>query len=130
MKKIIVLSVFVLGLLFTIQNVAQAMTTYKEGCTATTAFSGVTGEKCATGNVLGGSTAGSDQVPLPPVYNNDPYPLPPVPYSDCSKASAPSITVLSPNGGEVYQAGQQIKVQWSTCNVYVNDQSLPLLEYT
>jgi hypothetical protein len=31
--------------------------------------------------------------------------------------SAPSITVLSPNGGEVYQAGQQISVKWTTGNV-------------
>ncbi len=31
-------------------------------------------------------------------------------------APAPSIKVISPNGGEVYQAGQQIKVLWSSCN--------------
>jgi peptidoglycan hydrolase-like protein with peptidoglycan-binding domain len=34
----------------------------------------------------------------------------------CS-ATAPSITVLSPNGGEVYKAGQQITVKWRSCNI-------------
>lgn len=28
----------------------------------------------------------------------------------------PQIEVLSPNGGEIYQAGQQVTVQWRSCN--------------
>jgi len=35
---------------------------------------------------------------------------------DCV-TSQPSITVLSPNGGETYTAGQQIEVKWKSCNV-------------
>lgn len=37
--------------------------------------------------------------------------------STCVPTSAPSITVISPNGGEVYQAGQQTTVTWTSCNV-------------
>ncbi len=31
--------------------------------------------------------------------------------------SPPSVTVTSPNGGEVYAAGQQITVTWTSCNL-------------
>ena len=33
----------------------------------------------------------------------------------------PSIKVLSPNGGEIYQAGNQITVKWTSCNVPASD---------
>jgi len=36
--------------------------------------------------------------------------------STCTPTSTPYIKVLSPNGGEVYQAGQQIEVKWESCN--------------
>ncbi len=36
---------------------------------------------------------------------------------DCMSNSSPSVTVLTPNGGEVYQAGQQIEVKWKSCNI-------------
>jgi len=39
--------------------------------------------------------------------------------SACTSTSAPSITVLSPNGGETFTAGQQITVKWSSCNIPV-----------
>ncbi len=39
------------------------------------------------------------------------------PDTTCSSVSDPSIIVLSPNGGEVYQAGQQITVKWKSCNI-------------
>jgi hypothetical protein len=35
----------------------------------------------------------------------------------CDSNSKPSITVLSPNGGETFTAGQQVKVTWKSCNV-------------
>ncbi|MEI7810744.1 MAG: peptidoglycan-binding protein, partial [bacterium] len=35
----------------------------------------------------------------------------------CTPASTPSITILSPSGGEVFIAGQQITVKWKSCNV-------------
>jgi len=35
---------------------------------------------------------------------------------------APSITVLSPNGGEIYEAGQKITVNWKTSNIPTNTQ--------
>jgi hypothetical protein len=35
----------------------------------------------------------------------------------CLASMAPRIVVTSPNGGEVYQPGQQITVKWTSCNV-------------
>jgi len=35
----------------------------------------------------------------------------------CLPATAPWIKVVSPNGGETYVAGQQITVEWTSCNV-------------
>jgi hypothetical protein len=35
----------------------------------------------------------------------------------CNATSAPYITLLSPNGGESYVAGQQVTVNWKTCNI-------------
>lgn len=35
----------------------------------------------------------------------------------CSPTSVSSIKVLSPNGGEVFMAGQQVTVRWSSCNI-------------
>ena len=35
----------------------------------------------------------------------------------CASTSAPSITVLSPNGGELYTGGQQFTVKWKSCNI-------------
>lgn len=35
----------------------------------------------------------------------------------CAPNSAPWIKVISPNGGEVYQAGQVFTPEWTTCNI-------------
>jgi hypothetical protein len=40
----------------------------------------------------------------------------------------PSITVLSPNGGEVFQAGQQITLKWESCNIPATQPVLIVLE--
>jgi hypothetical protein len=37
--------------------------------------------------------------------------------STCDVNTTPSMTILSPNGGEVYQDGQQITVTWKNCNI-------------
>ena len=39
------------------------------------------------------------------------------PQTACDPSTPPSITVVSPNGGEVYSAGQQITIEWESCNV-------------
>jgi hypothetical protein len=44
----------------------------------------------------------------------------PVNLTACDSTNTPSITVLSPNGGEVYIAGQQIEVKWESCNLPAN----------
>jgi hypothetical protein len=38
----------------------------------------------------------------------------------CS-GTTPSITVVSPNGGQTYTAGQQITVSWTSCNIPAGD---------
>ncbi len=43
--------------------------------------------------------------------------LPPPPPTTCNINSIPSIKVLSPNGGEIYQAGEPIPIKWKTCNI-------------
>lgn len=48
----------------------------------------------------------------------------------CVSTATPSINVLSPNGGEVYQVGQKIKVTWSTCNTLASDQVMIILKST
>lgn len=40
----------------------------------------------------------------------------------CKTEDKAWIKVLSPNGGEVYQAGQQVTVKWKTCNLLRTDQ--------
>ncbi len=35
----------------------------------------------------------------------------------CAADATPSITVVSPSGGEVYTAGQTITVQWTSCGI-------------
>jgi len=49
----------------------------------------------------------------PVVENNQPVKV----ASECAPNSASSLKVLSPNGGEAYNAGQKITVKWSSCNV-------------
>ncbi len=44
------------------------------------------------------------------------------PIAKCLPTSTPSVTILSPNGGETYTAGQQITVKWKTCNLLSTDQ--------
>ncbi|MFH1608589.1 MAG: hypothetical protein ABH951_01045 [Patescibacteria group bacterium] len=39
------------------------------------------------------------------------------PSSPCASTAQPSITILSPNGGETYTAGQQITIKWTSCNL-------------
>jgi len=48
--------------------------------------------------------------------NNNSIAVPGGPVSRCNSTTAPWVKVLSPNGGEVYQAGQQITVKWESCN--------------
>lgn len=37
--------------------------------------------------------------------------------ANCNPSSVPSITVLSPNGGEVYTVGQNVNFTWKSCNI-------------
>lgn len=43
--------------------------------------------------------------------------------------SIPSITVLSPNGGEVYRVGQQIPVKWKTTSIPADAKITPVFIY-
>lgn len=44
-----------------------------------------------------------------PVVNNT--------QTDCNKNSPSTLKLISPNGGEVYKAGDKIMVRWESCNV-------------
>lgn len=39
---------------------------------------------------------------------------------NCTQNSTPSIKVISPNGGEIYKAGDKINVKWESCNLSSN----------
>lgn len=57
--------------------------------------------------------------------NNQPAPQTPPPSNAkvgglCTPTSSPSITVISPNGGELWKIGQTYAVNWSTCNAPAN----------
>ena len=39
----------------------------------------------------------------------------------CNPSDPKSITVISPNGGEIYSSGQQISVKWKSCNIPTNE---------
>lgn len=41
--------------------------------------------------------------------------------SNCASNDPPSITLISPNGGEAFQSSQQITVTWKSCNISQND---------
>ena len=59
-------------------------------------------------------------------------PLPP-PHTACTIINnhpVPSITVTSPNGGEVYLAGQSGTVQWTDCNIPNNTAVMVSLIYS
>lgn len=47
----------------------------------------------------------------------------------CDSTTPPSITVLSPNGGETYTAGQKITLKWKTCNISANALLTVYLDY-
>ncbi|MCE9585687.1 hypothetical protein K8Q94_03655 [Candidatus Nomurabacteria bacterium] len=53
------------------------------------------------------------QQQTPPPANNPPQQQTPPPTPTCN----PSITVLSPNGGEIYHVGQTVTVKWKSCNL-------------
>ena len=52
----------------------------------------------------------------PSVITNPTPTEPPIATTDCDSSTAPYIKVLSPNGGETYNAGQKITVKWTSCN--------------
>lgn len=64
------------------------------------------------------------QQQTPPPANN-----PPPQQAGCNSNSPSTIKVLSPNGGEVYQAGQQITVKWKSCNVTPNSIGIILIKH-
>lgn len=72
------------------------------GCTSTLRYSPTSGVLCGSQNVIPVVTCSVGQN-----FNSTTGQL-------CSEI--PSITILSPNGGEVYQVGQQITVKWISSN--------------
>ena len=62
-------------------------------------------------------------LPTPPVQNNQV-----VNNTNCLLTTAPWIKVLSPNGGETYTAGQQVKIKWQSCNIPTERKVLIVLD--
>jgi hypothetical protein len=56
---------------------------------------------------------GTIATPIGPITTNPNDPG----WTKLCKDRKPHLQVLSPNGGETYQAGQQITVKWRSCNV-------------
>lgn len=53
----------------------------------------------------------------------------PAPSLRCSTMdTTPRIGVMNPNGGEVYQSGEQVLVKWSSCNVAATQQVVVALQ--
>jgi hypothetical protein len=49
--------------------------------------------------------------------------------TDCPSTTPPSVAVLLPNGGEMYEAGQSFQVKWKSCNVpYLHNLKLSLVD--
>jgi hypothetical protein len=44
-------------------------------------------------------------------------PVRPSSSANCASSDMPSITVLSPNGGEIYKAGEKMSIKWTSCNM-------------
>lgn len=87
---------------------------YLPGCTSYEGFSTTTGQSCKLPTATtypAGCTSNVGYSPTTGVSCNRPNP------TNCTSASAPSVTVLSPNGGETYTAGQQVTVRWTSCNI-------------
>lgn len=61
------------------------------------------------------STAGSPQTPQD--YSDEYFSLSSPSTPICDAVTAPYITVVSPNGGQTFSAGQTIPVAWTSCNV-------------
>ncbi len=81
------------------------------GCTSTSGYSLTTGQPCGASPVA----------PLPKVCNVEGQTFTVADGQPCVLPSTTSsITVLSPNGGEVFQPGQQITVKWNTTGISSN----------
>ena len=90
------------------------------GGTSSSPTSGSTTVDCQFGEIFSYSTG--QKCPKAPVVPSTPFipstpVIPSTPFIPSTPTITPSITVLSPNGGEVYQAGQQITVKWKGPNV-------------
>jgi len=76
-----------------------------------------------TARLILSQSQGGQQLPPPPPppqltdADQRPGPQEPLPPRECNRTTQPWIEVVSPNGGEVYQAGQRIEVKWRNCNM-------------
>ncbi len=52
-----------------------------------------------------------------PNNNSQQQQTPPPQQVGCASSTTPSITVLSPNGGEIYSNTAAVKVKWKSCNI-------------
>lgn len=51
------------------------------------------------------------------------------PQANCKPNSPSAIKLISPNGGEIYKAGDKITVKWESCNVDKNSIGISLIKH-
>ncbi|MFN4181524.1 MAG: peptidoglycan-binding domain-containing protein [Candidatus Paceibacteria bacterium] len=81
-------------------------------------------------NVFTGAPCNPNVNPVNPVNPNPVVPVNPVAPVACTPASAPSITILTPNGGEKFMLNDQAKVAWTSCNLASDTVRISLINQT
>ena len=106
---------------------------YSAGCTSYTGYSTTTGLPCNSG-LLGhsyvpgctsffGYSTTTGQPCNPSVLGHGiPNPVPS--QYLCQQGGPASLKIVSPNGGQIYQAGQQITISWASCNISPANQAV------
>lgn len=136
MKKIIVFSLLVSGLILSAAFIPSSVSaqTSTDGCLPGYLFSSITGQRCNTDSSLpAGCTSTEGYSPLTGQKCDNESTLPAgctstYGYSittgqKCDSGITPPyhgsyvITVVSPNGGEVYEVGQSMVVNWKSSTV-------------
>jgi hypothetical protein len=64
-----------------------------------------------------------------PVVENQKTNTTPQVVAKCNSNSPSAIKLISPNGGEVYKAGDKITVKWESCNVDKDSVSIALIKH-
>ena len=104
--------VLVFGFLVTTSSVSAATVSYAPGCTAATKYSITTGKLC--GVVLGETISKTTSTGCVPSATVKCATISTTSTTSPSDTPTRSLTVTTPIGGEIYQTGQQITINWNS----------------